>query len=196
VPGALDQIVQHFGTDMVAEVTGRSRRIVRKGDRLAVENRAASANLAETQAFMDDQKRILIFSDAGGTGRSYHAELSARNQRLRVHYLLEPGLEGRRRHPGPRPHHRTNQAQPPLFRPDRHGRQGREALPLDHRPPPRHAGRDHARPAPDRRPGPVPARGQSGKRLCPRCAAPALSPARARQGRGLLARDASSPPPA
>jgi hypothetical protein len=25
-----DQIVQRFGTDMVAEVTGRSRRIVRK----------------------------------------------------------------------------------------------------------------------------------------------------------------------
>jgi hypothetical protein len=64
----------------VAEVTGRSRRIVRKsapsgGDRLVVENRAAAANLAETQAFMDDSKRILIFSDAGGTGRSYHAEL-------------------------------------------------------------------------------------------------------------------------
>ena len=33
VPGALDQIVQRFGTDIVAEVTGRSRRIVRKGDR-------------------------------------------------------------------------------------------------------------------------------------------------------------------
>ena len=32
VQGALDQIVQRFGTDMVAEVTGRSRRIVRKGD--------------------------------------------------------------------------------------------------------------------------------------------------------------------
>src|SRR3546814_9737302 len=30
VPGALDQIVQRFGTDIVAEVTGRSRRIVRK----------------------------------------------------------------------------------------------------------------------------------------------------------------------
>jgi len=59
VPGALDQIVQHFGTDLVAEVTGRSRRIVRKrassgGDRLVVENRAAAANLAETQAFMDE----------------------------------------------------------------------------------------------------------------------------------------------
>ena len=91
VPGALDQIVQRFGTDIVAEVTGRSRRIILKGDRLMVENRAGSANLGETQAFMDDVKRILVFSEAGGTGRSYHAELSARNRRLRVHYLLEPG---------------------------------------------------------------------------------------------------------
>src|SRR5213082_11788 len=45
VPGALDQIVQRFGTDMVAEITGRSRRVIRKGQRLIVENRAASANL-------------------------------------------------------------------------------------------------------------------------------------------------------
>jgi predicted RNA methylase len=119
VPGALDQIVQRFGTDVVAEVTGRSRRIVRRTspggiDRLAVENRAGSANLAETQAFMDDQKRILIFSDAGGTGRSYHADLSARNQRLRVHYLLEPGWKADAAIQGLG---RTNQAKPPLFRP-------------------------------------------------------------------------------
>ena len=123
VPGALDQIVQHFGTDIVAEVTGRSRRIVRKsaadprGDRLVVENRAGSANLAETQAFMDDQKRILVFSDAGGTGRSYHAELSARNARLRVHYLLEAGWKADTAIQGLGRTHRTNQAQPPLFRP-------------------------------------------------------------------------------
>ncbi len=121
VPGALDQIVQHFGTEMVAEVTGRSRRIIRKGDgsasRLAVENRAPSANLAETAAFMDDQKRILIFSDAGGTGRSYHAELSAKNQRLRVHYLLEPGWKADAAIQGLGRTNRTNQAQPPLFRP-------------------------------------------------------------------------------
>ena len=117
VPGALDQIVQRFGTDMVAEVTGRSRRIVRKKDRLVVENRAASANLAETQAFMDDMKRVLVFSDAGGTGRSYHAELSARNTRLRVHYLLEPGWRADAAIQGLGRTHRTNQAQPPLFRP-------------------------------------------------------------------------------
>ena len=123
VPGALDQIVQRFGTDMVAEVTGRSRRIVRKpgvgamGDRLAVENRAPSANLAETAAFMDDLKRVLVFSDAGGTGRSYHAELSAKNQRLRVHYLLEPGWKADAAIQGLGRTNRTNQAQPPLFRP-------------------------------------------------------------------------------
>jgi predicted RNA methylase len=123
VPGALDQIVQHFGADMVAEVTGRSRRIVRKpgcagrSDRLVVETRAASANLAEAQAFMDDHKRILVFSDAGGTGRSYHAELSARNTRRRVHYLLEPGWKADTAIQGLGRTHRTNQKQPPLFRP-------------------------------------------------------------------------------
>ena len=122
VHGALDQIVQRFGTDMVAEVTGRSRRIIRKTgsdgiDRLVVENRAASANLGETQAFMDDSKRILVFSDAGGTGRSYHAELSAKNRRLRVHYLLEAGWKADAAIQGLGRTNRTNQAQAPLFRP-------------------------------------------------------------------------------
>ncbi len=117
VHGALDQVVQRFGTDLVAEVTGRSRRIVRKSDRLVVENRAGSANLAETQAFMDDVKRILVFSDAGGTGRSYHAELSAVNRRLRVHYLLEAGWKADAAIQGLGRTNRTNQAQPPLFRP-------------------------------------------------------------------------------
>jgi hypothetical protein len=122
VPGALNQIIQHFGTDVVAEVTGRSRRIIRKTapgapDRLMVESRAGSANLSETQAFMDDQKQILIFSDAGGTGRSYHADLDAKNQRPRVHYLLEPGWKADTAIQGLGRTNRTNQAQPPLFRP-------------------------------------------------------------------------------
>ena len=117
VPGALDQIVQHFGVDLVAEVTGRSRRIVRKGERYVVESRPGAANLIETQAFMDDQKQILIFSEAGGTGRSYHAELSAKNKRLRVHYLLEFGWKADAAVQGLGRTNRTNQAQPPLFRP-------------------------------------------------------------------------------
>jgi hypothetical protein len=117
VPGALDQIVQHFGTERVAEITGRTRRIARKGERLVVEPRAGAANLAEAQAFMDDQKSILVFSEAGGTGRSYHADLAAKNQRLRVHYLLEPGWKADAAIQGLGRTNRTHQAQPPLFRP-------------------------------------------------------------------------------
>ncbi|QKC86746.1 strawberry notch family protein [Mesorhizobium sp. NZP2077] len=122
VGSALDQILHHFGTDVVAEVTGRSRRIVKKTgrdgvDRLAVENRPGSANLAETQAFMDDDKSVLVFSDAGGTGRSYHADLGAKNQRLRKHYLLEAGWRADNAIQGLGRTHRTNQARPPLFRP-------------------------------------------------------------------------------
>ncbi len=122
VPGALDQIVQHFGTDMVAEVTGRSRRIVpRTGEggavRFAVENRPASANIGETHAFMDDAKRILVFSEAGGTGRSYHADLGAKNQRRRIHYLLEAGWKADAAIQGFGRTNRTNQKQPPMFRP-------------------------------------------------------------------------------
>lgn len=122
VGSALDQVIQHFGTDTVAEVTGRSRRIVKKTgrdgiDRLAVENRPGSANLAETQSFMDNDKRVLIFSDAGGTGRSYHADLGVKNQRLRKHYLLEAGWRADNAIQGLGRTHRTNQKQPPLFRP-------------------------------------------------------------------------------
>ena len=117
VQGALDQILHRFGTDLVGEVTGRSRRVVRRGDRLCVENRPASANFAETAAFMDDEKRILVFSDAGGTGRSYHADLGCRNQRKRIHYLLEPGWRADAAIQGLGRSNRTNQKQPPVFRP-------------------------------------------------------------------------------
>ena len=117
VQGALDQILHRFGTDLVAEVTGRSRRIVRRHDRFCVEARPASANFAETAAFMDDDKRILIFSDAGGTGRSYHADLACKNQRQRIHYLLEPGWRADAAIQGLGRSNRTNQKQPPVFRP-------------------------------------------------------------------------------
>ena len=117
VQGALDQILHRFGTDLVAEVTGRSRRIVKRHDRLCVETRPASANFAETAAFMDDDKRILVFSDAGGTGRSYHADLACKNQRQRIHYLLEPGWRADAAIQGLGRSNRTNQKQPPVFRP-------------------------------------------------------------------------------
>ena len=121
VPTALDQVVQKFGHESVAEVTGRSRRVLRicdaKGERLALRNRPASANLAETAAFMDGEKRILVFSMAGGTGRSYYADLSCGNTERRIHYLLEPGWRADQAIQGLGRTHRTHQASAPLFRP-------------------------------------------------------------------------------
>ena len=121
VPTALDRIVQYFGHDAVAEVTGRSRRVLKitdsNGERLALRTRPASANLSEASAFMEGKKKILIFSMAGGTGRSYHADLSCGNTRRRVHYLLEPGWRADQAIQGLGRTHRTHQASSPLFRP-------------------------------------------------------------------------------
>ncbi|NIJ09306.1 putative RNA methylase [Sphingomonas vulcanisoli] len=118
VGSALDHIIGHFGPTSVAEVTGRSRRIVvDAGGRQRVESRSPRTNLAETDAFMRGEKKILIFSDAGGTGRSYHASLTAENRSRRIHYLLEPGWRADAAIQGLGRTHRTHQASAPLFRP-------------------------------------------------------------------------------
>jgi protein-L-isoaspartate O-methyltransferase len=117
VPGVLDALLEALGADAVAEITGRSRRVVVRDGRRLVERRGASAARAETDAFMSGRKRVLIFSDAGGTGRSYHADLSAANQQRRVHYLVEPGWRADAAIQGLGRSHRTHQASAPLFRP-------------------------------------------------------------------------------
>ena len=121
VQSALDQLVHHFGHESVAEVTGRSRRVVKladgSGERLAVRSRPASSSLAEAAAFMAGEKKLLVFSMAGGTGRSYHADLGCGNTARRVHYLLEPGWRADQAIQGLGRTHRTHQASAPLFRP-------------------------------------------------------------------------------
>ncbi len=115
---ALDAIIERFGVDHVAEVTGRSRRLIVAADgRQKLQSRSPRANLAETKSFMDGEKQILVFSDAGGTGRSYHADLAARNQARRVHFLLEPSWRADAAIQGLGRTNRTNQASAPLFRP-------------------------------------------------------------------------------
>ncbi|WP_231736475.1 strawberry notch C-terminal domain-containing protein [Blastomonas sp. CCH4-D12] len=115
---ALDAIIERFGVEQVAEVTGRTRRlIIGRDGRQLLQSRSPRANVAETQAFMDGAKQVLVFSDAGGTGRSYHADLAARNQARRVHFLLEPGWRADAAIQGLGRTNRTNQASAPLFRP-------------------------------------------------------------------------------
>ena len=114
---ALDALIERFGTEQVAEVTGRTRRLVTREGRQVLERRARRSNLVESDAFMRGDKRILVFSDAGGTGRSYHACLSAANRDRRIHYLLEPGWRADAAIQGLGRTHRTRQASAPLFRP-------------------------------------------------------------------------------
>ena len=121
VQGALDQLIQTLGHDTVAEITGRTRRVVRivdeQGERLAVKPRPETANLSEAEAFMNGTKDILVFSLAGGIGRSYHSDLGCANEKRRSHYLLDAGWRADQAIQGLGRTHRTNQRWAPLFRP-------------------------------------------------------------------------------
>jgi len=119
IPCALDEIIRHFGADAVAEVTGRTRRLITdRNGRQRVERRSARANLGEADAFMAGRKQVLLFSDAGGTGRSYHADRNCPTaDRRRVHFLLEPGWRAASAIQGLGRSNRTNQKSGPIFRP-------------------------------------------------------------------------------
>ena len=115
--GVLDQVVAHFGPDAVAEVTGRGRRFVTKTvdgiEQVVEERRTRRTCNAEADEFMAGKRRVLVFSQAGGTGRSYHADLAADNQQRRVLYCVEPGWSSARCVQGMGRVHRANQACPP-----------------------------------------------------------------------------------
>lgn len=111
----IDMIINHFGTDMVAENTGRARRVIQK-DGKTIEEKISSKKDADVDAFQNGNKRIIIFSKAGGTGKSYHADRSAKNQQQRVHYLLEAGWQADNAVQGFGRSHRSNQASAPIFK--------------------------------------------------------------------------------
>jgi len=112
----MDMILNHFGTDQVSEVTGRKRRVVMKNGKKIIDKRPpATTNPVEIQKFMDGKKRILIFSEAGGTGASYHASLDYENQQQRSHYLLQAGWRADRAIQGLGRTHRSNQKQAPIY---------------------------------------------------------------------------------
>lgn len=94
--GPLEQLLDHFGVDKVAELTGRSRRVVKKPDgfgamKAQIETRTRSSMMADLQAFHDDAKPIAAYSNAGNTGIDLHASRKFRNQRQRVLYIAQAG---------------------------------------------------------------------------------------------------------
>src|SRR5215469_8735729 len=119
--GPLEMLLNHFGTDRVAEVTGRKQRVVHKPDekgvtRATLESRPGDSNAAETDAFQNAKKPILVFSQAGGTGRSYHADLTAPSSNARrSHYLVQAGWRADDAVQGFGRTHRSNQASAPYF---------------------------------------------------------------------------------
>ena len=114
--GPIDMILDHFGSEMVAEISGRSQRLVKGEDgRLELEKRGKAAARADRDSFMDGKKRVLLFSEAGGTGASYHASLSVANQQRRSHYLWQPGWSAPVAVQGLGRAHRSNQASAPLL---------------------------------------------------------------------------------
>lgn len=118
----LDRIILEFGIEQVAEVTGRSIRSipdvrggVHRGWR--IEDRTSQAAMDDVQSFHDGKKPILVFSlAAGGTGLGYHAAEKSRNQRRRVHYILELGRRAESAVQGLGRTHRSDQVVAPIVK--------------------------------------------------------------------------------
>ena len=120
--GPLDSFLQTFGADNVAEVTGRTLRLVDvpdpvTGELKKVDQKRTPAHVKkEIREFLDDQRQILVFSEAGGTGGSFHADKRIDNQRRRVHYAFQLGWRADVAVQGFGRSHRSNQVCPPLFK--------------------------------------------------------------------------------
>jgi hypothetical protein len=120
----LEQLFAEFGTSRIAEMTGRTRRLVpinalgTQGDPdapMTIEQRNDNDRRQDWRQFMADQKQIIVFSaEAGGTGLDYHASLSHRNQRLRRHLILQVGHRADQVVQGPGRSHRSAQKQAPV----------------------------------------------------------------------------------
>lgn len=120
--GPLDQIVNHYGAEKVAELTGRKKRLVYNPvtKRREYVPRLAGVpahlmNETEMQSFQSGRKRIAIISDAASTGISLHASNQEANRRRRVHITLELGWSADKQMQTFGRTHRSDQALPPEY---------------------------------------------------------------------------------
>ena len=80
----IDHILDSFGHEHVAELTGRTRRYVRTPHGVVLSKKPHIS--AEADAFRSGAKKIAILSRAGGVGISLH---DSKDGRPRVHVILE-----------------------------------------------------------------------------------------------------------
>jgi hypothetical protein len=118
----LDQLVNHFGERNVAELTGRTRRLIRDSrGRVEYKKRNPEGvamhrtNVHEMDQFQSSKKRIAIISDAAAMGISLHASNRAENRQRRVHVTLELGWSADKQMQTFGRTHRSDQAVPPEY---------------------------------------------------------------------------------
>ncbi|HRH44048.1 MAG TPA: strawberry notch family protein [Pyrinomonadaceae bacterium] len=118
----LDQIINHFGAENVAEMTGRKMRLVKlsNGD-FAHRPRGIAGvpqrqtNLHELNSFQSKRKRIAIMSEVAATGDSLHSDKRAINQQRREHIAAELKWSADKQLQDFGRTHRSNQASPPIY---------------------------------------------------------------------------------
>jgi hypothetical protein len=118
----LDQLVNYFGTENVAEMTGRKKRLIKTlSGRLEYRARQIPGvpnrliNLHEKNCFQNKDKRIAIMSEVASTGDSLHASRKARNQQRRYHIAAELKWSADKQVQDFGRTHRTDQAFPPIY---------------------------------------------------------------------------------
>jgi hypothetical protein len=119
----LDQLVNHLGEQCVAELTGRTRRLIRdtRTGRVEYKKRAPEGvamdrtNVYEMEQFQQGKKRAAIISDAASTGISLHASNREANKQRRVHITLELGWSADKQMQSFGRTHRSDQAVPPEY---------------------------------------------------------------------------------
>lgn len=116
----LDILINTFGAEQVAELTGRSKRYnptTGKFEPRGNENSTnrKDVNLMEMRAFQDGDKRIALLSNAAGTGISLQSDLGAKNQQRRHHITLQFGWSADKQMQMFGRSHRTNQRVPPEY---------------------------------------------------------------------------------
>ncbi len=118
----LDSLVNYFGTENVAEMTGRKKRLIKTlSGRLEYRARQIPGvpnrliNLHEKNCFQNKDKRIAIMSEVASTGDSLHASRKARNQQRRYHIAAELKWSADKQVQDFGRTHRTDQAFPPIY---------------------------------------------------------------------------------
>jgi hypothetical protein len=118
----LDQLVNYFSVENVAEMTGRKKRLIRTtSGTLEYRPRQLPGvpskliNLHEKNAFQNGDKRIAIMSEVASTGDSLHAGCHVGNQQRRLHIAAELKWSADKQIQDFGRTHRTGQVAPPVY---------------------------------------------------------------------------------